>query len=257
MLVVTGLAAEARIAAGMDVVCICAASAALNDGLEAALASSVPSFVLSFGLAGGLAPGLEAGSLIVADGIVSKADDFRTLPASLPSPSRGRDILSCGSEGGDSSEGIFRSHSRSFPCDSNAVATLTERLRDFRPMIVGGLIAGCNAPVMTVLAKAALHSETGAVAVDTESHIAARFAARHGLPFVALRAVCDTAARDLPPLAVSAIGRDGRLDLAAIGRELARRPRQLFQLPGTALATAKAMRSLRRVRRSLGSRLGL
>ncbi len=41
--------------------------------------------------------------------------------------------------------------------------------------------------------KAALHSETGAAAVDMESHIAAAYAAEAGLPFAALRVISDPA----------------------------------------------------------------
>ena len=44
-------------------------------------------------------------------------------------------------------------------------------------------------------AKAALRATTGADAVDMESHIAARYAEQHSLPFAALRVISDPAHR--------------------------------------------------------------
>ena len=62
--------------------------------------------------------------------------------------------------------------------------------------------------------KAALHSETGASAVDMESHIAAAYAAEAGLPFAAVRVISDPAHRALPALARAAIKPNGQIDLA-------------------------------------------
>ena len=49
-----------------------------------------------------------------------------------------------------------------------------------------------------VQAKRALHSETGASSVNMEDFWAASAAAAHGIPFVSIRAVLDTAEDELP-----------------------------------------------------------
>src|ERR1700760_4350975 len=69
VIVVTGMAFEARIARGEGVEVVYAARA---DLLERALSAAVArgcSGIISFGTAGGLAPGLQPGSLVVADGV--------------------------------------------------------------------------------------------------------------------------------------------------------------------------------------------
>ncbi len=55
-------------------------------------------------------------------------------------------------------------------------------------------IAGIDAPVAGHADKHALHLKTGAHAADMESHIAARIAAAHKLPFAAFRVVADPGA---------------------------------------------------------------
>src|SRR3954452_21420495 len=69
VIVVTGMAFEARIARGQGVEVVYAARADLLErALTAALARGCCGIV-SFGTAGGLAPDLEPGSLIVADAV--------------------------------------------------------------------------------------------------------------------------------------------------------------------------------------------
>src|SRR5712664_609834 len=63
----------------------------------------------------------------------------------------------------------------------------TGRLAGRLPGAARGLLLGANAMVAEATQKAALHRTTGAVAVDMESHIAARVARRHRLPFAAVR----------------------------------------------------------------------
>ena len=59
-------------------------------------------------------------------------------------------------------------------------------------------IAGVAAPLACHKEKRALHIKTGAHAADMESHIAARIAVAHKLPFAAFRVVADPAHRQLP-----------------------------------------------------------
>src|SRR5256885_9970689 len=61
--------------------------------------------------------------------------------------------------------------------------------------------AGVEQVIAARACKAALRLETGAAAVDMESHIAAAYAAEFELPFAALRVISDPASRALPALA--------------------------------------------------------
>ena len=76
------------------------------------------------------------------------------------------------------------------------------RLLETLPGAVHAEIIGADTPVADPLEKRRLHVRTGAVAVDMESHVAARIAAAHRIPFAACRAVIDPAHRELPPAAV-------------------------------------------------------
>lgn len=120
-----------------------------------------------------------------------------------------------------------------------------------------GDMVGVDAPVLDVAGKAALRLATGGIAIDMESHVAAACAARHGLPFAALRIVSDTADRALPQVAGRAMRPDGSVDVLGVLRGLARDPSQIGPLLATARDAAAAFRRLRGVRGLLGPRLGL
>lgn len=127
----------------------------------------------------------------------------------------------------------------------------TGRLRAKAPFALEGVLAGVNQPVPTAAGKAHLHQNTGAVAVDMESHIAARIAVEHGLPFAALRVVADDARRVLPPAALVGMKSDGNTDIGAVLRSLMKQPGQLPALLLTALEAGRAMSELKRSRRLL------
>src|SRR5262249_3904420 len=95
-----------------------------------------------------------------------------------------------------------------------------------------------------------------AVAVDTESHVAARIAAAHRIPFAACRAVIDPAHSVLPPAAMYGLRHDGTADVLAVLRSVVRQPSQLPALTRTALDARVAAGALRRGRRLLGAGLG-
>jgi uridine phosphorylase len=65
-----------------------------------------------------------------------------------------------------------------FPSDRGWAQALLEAL----PGAVHAEIVGADAPVAEPAEKRWLHLRTGAVAVDTESHVAARIAAAHRVP---------------------------------------------------------------------------
>ena len=135
-----------------------------------------------------------------------------------------------------------------------------ERWRDAlairMPRAISGRIAGSDIIVTEPAAKAALHGETGAAAVDMESHIAARVAAKHGLPFAALRVISDAATDTLPPTVLGAIGPDGKVQHGAMLRAIAARPAQIPALIRTGRNSDRAMTTLLRCFDLLGIGFG-
>lgn len=213
VLAVTGLAVEARIAAGCGVEVVCSGGdpARLRALLEA-LALSRYCAVISFGISGALDPALQPGHIIVATEIASDADIW--------------------------------------PLAAGLTRALSDRVNRLGQATCAS-VAGANAPVIHAAGKARLRAQTGAVAVDMESHVAASFAAAAGVPAGALRAISDPAERDLPALAMRALRPDGRVDLPAVWGGLARNPAQIPLLVQAGLDARLALAALRRVRGAL------
>ncbi|MEA2853638.1 MAG: hypothetical protein QOE02_3657 [Rhodospirillaceae bacterium] len=140
----------------------------------------------------------------------------------------------------------------SLPTDPAWTGRLAARL----PEAARGVLLGVNAMVAEATQKASLHSTTGAVAVDMESHIVARVARRHRLPFAAARVISDAAHHDLPPAVLVGMKSDGGMDLPAVLRSLLANPGQLPALIRTGLEAERGFRALLRGHRRLGPRLG-
>jgi adenosylhomocysteine nucleosidase len=135
---------------------------------------------------------------------------------------------------------------------------LTAELRAALPASIQGRVAASDVMVVDADAKAALHASTGALAVDMESHVAARFAAERGLPFAALRVISDGADRALPRAAQAGMKKDGGMDILAVLRELAKDPRQLPALIRTGKEAEVAFQKLKLLGRdNLLGRLGV
>jgi len=132
----------------------------------------------------------------------------------------------------------------------------TKHLLRRLPHAVTGSIVGSDAILATTEAKAELYGASGAVAVDMESHLAARFARRHMLPMAVLRAVSDGAGHALPEAAQKGMRPDGSMDVGAVVQALTDDPRQLPALIRTGLGAEKGFRALLRCHRLLGPRLG-
>lgn len=130
-----------------------------------------------------------------------------------------------------------------------------DRLLGRLPGAVAGMVLGRDAMVAEAAEKAALHAATGALAVDMESHVAARVAARHGLPLAVARVVSDAAGRSLPPAARVGMRPDGGTDLPAVLRALAAAPWQLPALIRTGWEAERAFRALLRGHRRAGAGL--
>jgi hopanoid-associated phosphorylase len=217
---VTGLVQEARIAAGPGMVVVCSSSDPKQ--LRALLTVFDPTTirgVISFGVAGGLDPSLKPGDVVLATEVM--AGDGRWLA------------------------GLSLS-------DEVVAGVAMGRRR-----IVRGGLAGVEEVVVASARKAALWLQTGAAAVDMESHIAAAYAEEAGLPFAALRVISDSAHRSLPALAKSAIRPDGKVDLRKILSGVVRNPRTLSALVSTGLDFNRALRSLRGCRSFLLGGAGL
>src|SRR5437763_8792886 len=154
--------------------------------LLATLDSSTFRGVISFGVAGGLDPALKSGDVVVATEVT--AGDTRWLAGS----SLNEELIT-------------------------SVALKRRR-------VVRGGLAGVEQVVAARAGKAALRSETGAAAVDMESHIAAAYAAEAGLPFAALRVISDPAGRALPALAMAVVEPNGDIDRRKVLRDVAGKP---------------------------------
>ena len=93
--------------------------------------------------------------------------------------------------------------------------------------------------------KAALRKATTADVVDEETFIVGSIAARHGLPWTALRVVCDPASFELPPGAEVPLTAAGADDMGAILRSIAGDIWQIPELLELAGLSATALGSLR------------
>ena len=140
----------------------------------------------------------------------------------------------------------------SLPTDPAWTSRLAARL----PEAARGVLLGVNAMVADATQKASLHSTTGAVAVDMESHIVAQVARRHRLPFAVARVISDAAHHNLPPAVLVGMKSDGGIDLPAVLRSLLANPGQLPVLIRTGLEAERGFRALLRGHRRLGPRLG-
>ena len=138
------------------------------------------------------------------------------------------------------------------PVDRAWAAALAQRL----PGALRGDVAGSDAIIATPVEKRALGATSGAIAVDTESHIVAAFAAAAGVPFAVFRVVADPVTRSLAPAALKGMRPDGTVDQRAVLGSLVRQPGQLPTLLRNAIDAQTAFAALSRGRRLLGLGLG-
>lgn len=102
---------------------------------------------------------------------------------------------------------------------------VTQLAADLPGAQVGG-IRGHDAIIAAPADKAELYRQTHCLAVDMESHIAAEMAASAGLPFAALRVICDPAEFALPVAALLPLKAGGKPALGAILHSVLCRPWQ-------------------------------
>jgi adenosylhomocysteine nucleosidase len=131
-----------------------------------------------------------------------------------------------------------------FRCDERWRVSLAAKL----PGAHQGPVAASDTILENRGGKAALFAKTGALAVDMESAVAARFAANRKLPFAVLRIISDDADHTLPPAALVAMTPDGGIALGRVLASLLRHPLQVPGLIRTARTSGKAFRELLRCR---------
>ncbi len=223
--VIAGLAQEADCldvfpAGGRPPVGVAAARPAKAAALAGEMISNGCKALLSFGMAGGLSADLRAGAVIVASSVI--APDGTVFETSRPWLEKVRAAIG----------------------EDAAVAIST------------GAIAGSDAVVASPEAKRALAEDTGAIAVDMESHAVARVAAAEGAAFLIIRAVADPVDRAIPDWVLGKISDAGRPRTGAILAALALRPWSLPALLGLKGDRDRALASLRRVAGRLGPSFG-
>jgi hypothetical protein len=127
----------------------------------------------------------------------------------------------------------------------------SQKLLQTFPDAVSGMLLGVSAPICDPRDKRALHVNTGAIAVDMESHVVAAVGAAHGLPVVAMRVITDPAERALPASAVAAMRPNGTTNIVAMIRSVLMRPREIPALFQTVLDALAARATLLRGRHLL------
>jgi len=132
----------------------------------------------------------------------------------------------------------------------------TQRLLETLPNAVHADVVGADILRLSPSEKSDLYGQTGAAAVDMESHIAARIAAAHHIPFAACRVIIDAAHRALPPAVTVGLRSNGTPDVLAVLRSVLQRPSQIPDLMRLAFDSQVARRALRSGRRQLGVGLG-
>lgn len=87
-----------------------------------------------------------------------------------------------------------------------------------------GPIACVETPVQSPAARRKLAGDTGAVAVDMESRGVAGAAEKLGVPFLAVKAVCDTLDAELPEEIAALLDPRGRIPILSLSLRLIARP---------------------------------
>jgi len=165
--------------------------------------------LVSFGLAGGLAEDLSVGDLVIP-AVVVTSDGSSFAPA------------------------------------ANWRTRLIEALPK-NGLVSEGNLLGSDVLVSSAAEKRSLHSATGAVAVDMESHRVARVAAETGVPFLCLRAISDDASTALPEWVAATASADGSTRYAAVFSHVLSNPGEIGRLIRLSRDSEAAFATLRRV----------
>jgi adenosylhomocysteine nucleosidase len=184
---------------------------AAGQGARRLAAAGVKALV-SWGMAGGLDPTLAAGTVVLPGEVISPEGSLFHTPRDW------RERVS---------------------------AAIAAR----HPVCIGRLLT-CREALGSTADKALAFRRTAAVAVDMESSAVAEVAASHRLPFLAVRAIVDTAADAVPRAALTAATTGAaEVRLGQLLGVLARAPRELpglIRLAGHYRAASRALASVAR-----------
>lgn len=215
LLVVVGIVKEAKFAQGKDITLLVSGASPerLAEALEKEIIHDIRA-VISFGVAGGLNPEIKTGEIINPDEVYFDGQTYAT-DAELNERFRSRLVA----------QGLF---------------------------VQTGMIAGSTQVVASPEEKAKMFEMIGAAAVDMESHVAAAWAAEHGLPFAALRVISDAAHRSLPQAVLNAVTAEGEIRLRPIITGVLKDIRQVKKLLHAGLDSRKAFNKLAQCQALLG-----
>jgi len=190
---ITGLEFEAKVArketkgeAGGIVVGVAGLGAPFAEKAVAGAKAAGASGIVSFGVCGGLDPQLPAGSVILPQTVLAPAE----IPVDLVWRNRLQKVLV-----------------KQYDITTRSILTVSET-------------------ITSVEEKTELFAQTGACAVDMESAVLAVEAAKHDLPFIAVRVIHDPATQSLPAAFNGIIKPDGQMDVWKLLKGLA------FNWPG-------------------------
>jgi nucleoside phosphorylase len=119
---------------------------------------------------------------------------------------------------------------------------------------IGGFFAD-GRMIDTVAEKRALGRRHDALAVDMESHVAAKVARAHNIPFAIVRIVSDEVGHLLPHAITVSMRPDGGLHTAAMVKSLAGNPRQIGDVAKTMANFARGFAGLKAGARALHPRM--
>ncbi len=230
--VVTGLAAEAKVlkralAGGapadspkkLDEIIVCAAARPERARrLAQKLLESGATALMSFGIAGGLDPARQAGDVVFAQEVI------------LPGGTR-------------------------VATDAAWRATVSQASAAAGLRAEEGALLGSDSAILAAHHKQRLFRESGAIAVDMESHAVAEVAAAAGVALLVVRAIADPAIRPLPSSVLGSTGPDGRSRGGLVAARLCLRPWQLPAVMRLREDFVHALDSLERVARHSQTRL--
>jgi adenosylhomocysteine nucleosidase len=125
-------------------------------------------------------------------------------------------------------------------CDPAWLDDLSQKL----PTAHCGGVWGSEILIPTPADKRALYEKSRCLIVDMESQCAAQIAAEANIPLAVVRAVCDDATVDLPPVVMPAIKEDGSTDYKHVLLHVLRHPTQIPALIHVGWSMNKAIRAL-------------
>jgi len=206
------LALMAALVAGLGASAVLAIGGSAAAAGSSALIEAGATALASWGMAGGLDPTLGAGAILLPTEVIgSDGRHVNTAEA-------WRDRL------------------------SSAVAALAP--------VRGGTLLTTPRAIGSVADKAELFRATGAAAVDMESVAVGEVAERHGLPFIAVRVIVDSATDVLPRAVTAAADNEGHLQIWRLIAALALAPNELAPLIRLARRYRAANRSLAAIART-------